>query len=157
MLALGGNHQPLARRCHFGKASGGLICLILAMTGVAFAAYTEPRLALLRVTPLRSGAAISLRIEGSFSFPDVVQLGMPLQIVVTQPTLTARFDLNGNVFTSANGAPEQPAAGPGIISVAAREVVLALPPGFTTAATTIQAVATYEGKIISSNRLTVNL
>ncbi|MBI3784012.1 MAG: hypothetical protein HY270_11490 [Deltaproteobacteria bacterium] len=141
---------------------GGLAVLalaaLLAAIAPAQAAYTEPRLALLRASSVHSSTGgISVQLEGSFSFPDVVQLDMPLQILVTQGTLAARFDLNGNVFTSVNGGPEQVTPGLGVVRVAARQIVLALPAGFGAGAATVQVVATYEGKPISSNRLGVSL
>lgn len=132
--------------------------LLVSVVSTSPAAYTEPRLALLRATPLHSnGGSTALQLEGSFSLPDVVQLSMPLQVLVTQGALTARFDMNGGVFTSTNGGGEQPASGPGLVSVAAREIIVSLPSGFTAGAATVQVIAIYEGRQISSNRLSVDL
>src|SRR5512140_1079710 len=84
--------------------------LIAAATvAPAQAAFTEPRLALTRATPFRSDAGkISLELEGTFSFADAVQLGVPVSIRVTQGQTTVRFELDGGVFTSVGGGPEQP-------------------------------------------------
>lgn len=121
------------------------------------AAFTEPRLALMRVTAYRSTNGTStLKLEGSFSYADAVQLALPLSVVVTQGQLSARCDLAGNVFTSTGGS-EQPAAGPGVISFAPREIVLVLPAGFTAGTATAQVVATYGSQPISSNRLSFTL
>jgi hypothetical protein len=111
----------------------------------------------MRVTAYRSSSGTStLKLEGSFSYADTVQLALPLSVTVTQGQLTARFDLSGNVFTSTGGA-EQPVAGPGVISVAQREIVLVLPAGFSAGTATAQVVANYEGQPISSNRLSFTL
>ena len=131
-----------------------LLVLLLLASAPAHAAITEPRLALMRVTAYRAaGGAISLTLEGSFSFADAVQLALPLNIIVTQGQLSARFDLAGNVFTTVASGPEQPASGPGIIRIAARQAILVLPPGFETGAATAQITATYGSQPIASNRL----
>lgn len=118
------------------------------------AAITEPRLALMRATVYQSATGSrTLRLEGSFSFADAVQLALPLNVVITQGQLTARCDLAGNVTTSSGGGAEQPAAGPGVLSFTQREIVVALPAGFSAGEATAQIVATYESQPISSNRL----
>ncbi len=118
------------------------------------AAFTEPQLALMRVTVERSSTGtVSLHLEGSFSLADAVQLDFPLGILVQQGALTARFDLAGNVFTSVGGGPEQSAPGPGVVGVAARAIVLVLPPGFSTGSATAQVVGTYDDHALASNRL----
>jgi hypothetical protein len=131
--------------------------LLLMMSTRLQAAFTEPRLALMRVTAYRSTSGTNtLTLEGSFSYADTVQLALPLNVVVTQGQLTARFDLAGNVFTS-TGGPEEPGAGPGVISFAPREIVLVLPAGFAPGTATAQVVANYERQPISSNRLSFTL
>lgn len=122
------------------------------------AAYTEPRLALLRVTPYHSASGTTtLKLEGSFSFADSLQLGLPLSITITQGQFSARFDLAGNVFTRSGAGAEQSAPGPGLLEVAQRQITLVLPPGFAAGAATAQVVATYESKAIASNRLGFSL
>jgi hypothetical protein len=135
-----------------------LATLLIFASTMSQAAYTEPRLALLRVTPYRSTTGtITLKIEGSLSFADAVQLALPLSVSITQGSLSARFDLAGNVFTSTAGGAEQAAAGPGVIAIAPRAITLVLPPGFTTGAASAQVTANYDGKLISSNRLSCDL
>ena len=124
----------------------------------AQAAFTEPRLALTRATPFRSDAGrISLELEGTFSFADAVQLGVPVSIRVTQGQSAVRFELDGGVFTSSGGGPEQPLAGPGIVAFTARSITVVLPAGFASGAATAQMTATYEGKPVASNRLGFSL
>ncbi len=132
--------------------------LLLLVSAPLHAAVTEPRLALMRVTAYRAaGGSISLTLEGSFSFADAVQLALPLNVVVTQNQLSARFDLSGNVFTTTAPGPEQAAPGPGIVRITARQITLVLPPGFATGAATAQITATYGSQPIASNRLGFNL
>jgi hypothetical protein len=120
----------------------------------ALAAFTEPRLALLRVTAYHAASgAVTLTLEGSFSFADAVQLGLPLNVVVTQGQLSTRFDLAGNVFTKTGAGPEQPAVSPGLMSFTQRQITVALPTGFSNGTATAQVIATYEGQPIASNRL----
>ena len=132
---------------------------VCVMTGARVdAAFTEPRLALMRVTAYRStGGTSTLTLEGSFSYADAVQLALPLNVIVTQGQLSARFDLAGNVFISTGGGVEQPAAGPGVVSFAPREIVLALPAGFSAGTATAQVVANFDSQRISSNRLSFAL
>ena len=151
------NQHERASRWSGRRTVASLLALTL-YAGPLSAAYTEPRLALTRVTPYRAaGGSITLKIEGSFSFNDAVQLGLPLSVTVSQGQLTARFDLNGGVFTSTGGAAEQPAAGPGVVEVAPRALTLVLPPGFAAGAAIAQVVASYDNKPIASNRLSFAL
>jgi hypothetical protein len=133
------------------------LAVLLLLSAPLEAAFTEPRLALMRVTAYRSTNGTStLKLEGSFSYADTVQLALPLNVTVTQGQLTARFDLAGHVFTS-TGGPEQPATGRGMISFAQREIVLVLPAGFSAGTATAQVVANYGSQPISSNKLSVEL
>ena len=139
-------------------AALGAIAVCVLIGGRVDAAFTEPRLALMRVTAYRSTTGTSsLKLEGSFSYADAVQLALPLNVIVTQGQLTARFDLAGNVFVSTGGGPEQPAAGPGVVSFAPREIILALPTGFSAGAATVQMIANFDSQRISSNRLSFTL
>ena len=135
-----------------------LVALVLFAGTPAHGAFTEPRLALVRASAYRStSGSTTLTLEGSFSFADAVQLGLPLNVVVTQGERSARFDLAGSVFTRTNGAPEQPVAGLGVVSITQREIVLVLPATFSAGAATAQVIATYDGKAIASNQLGFSL
>jgi hypothetical protein len=136
-------------------ALGALLALWAASS---YAAITEPRLALMRATIYQSATGTrTLRLEGSFSFADAVQLALPLNVVITQGQLTVRCDLAGNVTTSTSGGSEQSAAGPGVISFTQREIVVVLPSGFSAGEASAQIVVTYGSQPISSNRLTFTL
>lgn len=133
------------------------VAVLLLLSTRLEAAFTEPRLALMRVTSYRStNGTATLKLEGSFSYADTVQLALPLNVTVTQGQLSARFDLAGHVFTS-TGGPEEPSGGPGVISFEKREIVLVLPAAFAAGTATAQVVANYEGQPISSNRLNFTL
>ena len=139
-----------------GRSTRWLAGLLLLATA-AWAAYTEPRLALLRASALHAASGrITLRIEGSFSFADAVQLALPLTVTVTQDALSARFDLAGNAFLS-SGGPEQRVDGPGVVRVARRELWIVLPPQFGAGSASVQITAAYGDKPIASNRLQVTL
>lgn len=122
------------------------------------AAYTEPRLALTRATPVRSASGrVTVKIEGTFSFADAVQLALPVSVTVSQGSLQARFDLDGNVFTSISGGPEQPTPGPGLVSVGEREITVVLPPAFTAGQATVRVILSYQDRPIASNSLSISL
>ena len=135
-----------------------LIVALLAFYGAPLqAAFTAPRLALTQVTSFHSASGgMTLDLQGTFSFADAVQLAVPVNVIVKQGQLTARFDLSGNVFTS-RGRAEQAAPGPGVIRFAQRNLTLVLPPGFVVGAATAQIAATFDGKLIASNLLRCTL
>lgn len=131
---------------------------VLLAAGPLHAAITEPRLALMRATAYQAASGrVTLTLEGTFSFADAVQLAIPLNVMVVQGSLAARFDLSGNVFTSQNSGAEQAAPGPGIVDIASRKITLVLPPGFTSGPAMVQVIANFDGKGIASNRLAVAL
>ena len=127
--------------------------VVSAVSATSDAGTTEPRLALMRARVDRSAnGRTTLTLEGSFSFGDTVQLAIPLNVMVTQGQLTARLDLAGNVFVG-----DQPASGPGVISIAERQIVAVLPPQFAAGDAIVQVVATFDGKPLATNRLHVTL
>lgn len=134
------------------------LLLVLAVGSRAWGAYTEPRLALTRATVHHSASAVaSVQLEGTFSFADLIQLAAPVNVYVMQGTLTARLDQAGNVYTSTAGGPEQPASGPGLVSLKEREILIVLPTGFHSGTATIRVEIIYDGGPISTNELGVTL
>jgi hypothetical protein len=136
-----------------------LVSMLVAAPRAAHAASTEPRFAIVEASAFRatSSQRISLRVGTSFSFADTLQLSLPLQVLVQQGALAARLDLAGNVFTSTSGGAEQPAPGPGILSVGEREILLVLPTGFVPGPATVQLSTDVGGQVLTSNSLTVTL
>ena len=147
-----------SRRSRISTGAAALAVLLALFARPLDAAFTEPRLALMRATAYRSvTGVITLKLEGTFSLDDTVQLALPLDVIVQQGSTTARFDLGGNVFITVGANPEQPAPGPGVIGVAPREITLVLPPGFAPGDVTAQIVASYQGEPVNSNRLAFTL
>ncbi len=136
----------------------GLVLLLLVVD-LAAAAGGNPQLAVVRATAHRStsGSGVTLEVEGSFNFDDALQLPLPVDVVVTQGSLSARLDLAGNVFTSVDGGAEQPAPGPGVISVTRSVILVVLPSAFVSGPATVQLAVRYKDAPFSSNQLSVTL
>ncbi len=130
------------------------VALLMAATAPLRAGTTEPRLALMRATAVRSTSGrITLTLEGSFSFGDTVQLALPLNVLVTQGEVAASFDLAGDPPTGLG----QAAPDAGVISIGERAITLVLPSQFAAGEATAQIVATFDGKPLASNRLRFTL
>ncbi|MGH7786870.1 MAG: hypothetical protein ACRERC_08390 [Candidatus Binatia bacterium] len=118
------------------------------------AANTDPTLALMRATAVRSTAGrVTVTLEGSFSLADAVQLALPLEIVIAQGPRRARYDLGGQVWLSIDGGAELLLAGPGVLAVEARAITLVLPAEFDASEATAQILGGYRAEAIASNRL----
>src|SRR5262249_59155639 len=112
----------------------------------------------MRATAYRSASGVvTLKLEGTISLDDTVQLALPLEVIVQQGPLSARFDLGGNVFTTVGGNPQQPASGPGVIWVAPREITVGLPPRLPPGAAPPHILPTYPAEPLNSNRLSLPL
>ncbi len=126
----------------------------LVLASASLAANTEPTLALMRATAVRgSSGRVTLTLDASFSFADAVQLGLPVEVLVTQGTRTAHCSLSGDVSVAVDAGPPQPAPPPCVIGVAERTLTLVLPAEFGPGAATAQLVLTQEGRVIASNHL----
>jgi hypothetical protein len=120
----------------------------------AFGANTEPTLALMRASAVRSSSGrMTVVLEGSFSFADALQLGLAIDVQITQGAATAHCSLGGDVSVSANGGPPQPATPPCVLGVTDRTITLVLPAEFGPGEATAQLVLNHEGRDIASNRL----
>jgi hypothetical protein len=149
----GGQARPSGWRC-----AGGVLVVLLLASGAARAADTDPTLALMRASAVRgAGGRATLTLEGSFSFANAVQLGLPLQIVVTQGARSVRYDLDGGVSQSVGGGPSQTVPPPGLIGMSDRTITLVLPVEFGAGDATVQVVGAYSDKPIASNRLGITL
>ncbi|MBI1817452.1 MAG: hypothetical protein HYR72_20955 [Deltaproteobacteria bacterium] len=141
----------MQQRC---KSLALMVAILMAAAVPLRAGTTEPRLALMRATAVRSTAGrITLTLEGNFSLGDTVQLALPLDVLVTQGEVAARFDLAGDPPTGLN----QPAPDAGVISIGERAITLVLPAQFMAGEATAQIVATFDGKPLASNRLRFTL
>jgi hypothetical protein len=141
------------------RRMGCAAAALLLLTGVSVrAADTDPTLALMRASAVRGARGrATVTLEGSFSFANAVQLALPLEIVVTQGTRSARFDLAGGVSVSVGGGPPQAAPPPGLIGLSDRTITLVLPVEFTAGEASVQVVGSYSDKPIASNRLGLTL
>jgi hypothetical protein len=130
-----------------------LLMALFLFAAPARAANTDPTLALMRANAVRgSSGRATLTLETSFSFDDAIQLALPIEVVVTQGTRTARCALSGSVAMSVGGAP-QPAASPGVIIVTERSITVVLPAEFGPGEASAQLVGAYPSKPVASNVL----
>ena len=131
-----------------------VLLLVALLATQAFAANTEPTLALMRATAVRAASGrITVTMEASFSFADAVQLALPVDIVVSQGTRVAHFSLDGQVSLSENGGPILVIDPPGVLSVSERTIVLVLPASFGPGEATARITADYGRKGVASNEL----
>lgn len=143
-----------ARRPRWALHPALLLLAVALASAPAPAANTDPTLALMRATAVRSTSGrVTVTLEGSFSLADAVQLALPLDIVVTQGSRRARYDLGGQLWLSVAGGVEQPLAGPGVLAIDARAITLVLPAEFDTSEATAQILGGAGGESIASNRL----
>src|SRR4029450_763592 len=62
-------------------------------TGTARPSATGPTLVVSAVTGMRADGRVAVTVEGTFDFPNAVQVGYPLQLVVFQGTRFVRFPI----------------------------------------------------------------
>ncbi len=154
------HHQRMRAAHTLGlRHLGTGLVLVFLVVDLAAAAGGSPQLAVVRAAAHRStsGSAVTLEIEGSFNFDDTLQLPLPVDVIVTQGSLSARLDLAGNVFTSVNGGAEQSSPGPGVISVTRNVILLVLPSAFASGPAAVQLVVRYKDVPFSSNQVNVTL
>lgn len=71
-----------------GLAAGGL-------AGEVFAAATTPTLVLTTAAPAAVGEARAVAFEGTFDFPNALEVGYPLALIIFQGTHFVRYPLTG--------------------------------------------------------------
>lgn len=135
---------------------------------------TDPTLALTSATAVSApGGAVSVSVDGTFSFDDVVQFSFPAGVIVFRGSNYAVFDIDGSVETGtspavANGisAAEIPAllAGGGaaaapaaLLRVQSNRIAVAMPDGFGAGAASVLVYAILEGEPFVSNTVGVTL
>jgi hypothetical protein len=142
--------------------------LALALPGPARATGTTPLLALASASAAVADGARSVAVEGTFDFPDALQVGYPLELVVFQGTRFARFPVVGAPVTGdspeladgALGAAEITAflhegtaapAGVRLITLVADHARVSLPAGFTSGPASVLVFAVLsEGPVLSN-------
>jgi hypothetical protein len=140
----------------------------------AHAVGTDPTLALTSATAVAApGGAVSVSVDGTFSFDDVVQFSFPAGVIVFRGSDYAVFDIDGSVETGtspavANGisAAEIPAllAGGGaaaapaaLLRVQSNRIAVAMPGGFGAGSASVIVYAILEGEPFVSNTVGVTL
>ena len=89
-----------------------LTCLLLAATaGPARAGFTSPTLVLSSARGDAGPSGRAAAIEGSFDFPNAIQVGYPLSLVVFQGTTFVRYPATGTPVTG-----QSPALADGILA-----------------------------------------
>jgi hypothetical protein len=140
-------------RKHVRRLIIAAAALAIAARPVA-AASTEPTLALMRATAVHGSAGrATITLEASFSYRDVVQLGLPLDVQITIGSRTAHCALDGTVTVSLDGGPAEPTAAPCVLAVTERAITLVLPAELGSGDAIAQLILTHEGRPIASNRL----
>jgi len=148
--------------------------LLLFAPATARAAGSSPLLTIAAADAFASSSgAVSVDVQGSFNFEDVVQGIFPAGMVVFQGTSFARFDQAGNVVSGSAallsngldatevpallslGSPASPPAA--LTRLRADRVTVVLPPGFSAGAASVVLYAVYEDQGFASNALSVTL
>ena len=148
--------------------------LVFAGPPPAHAGGSSPLLTISTVDAFAgSSGAVSVEVQGSFNFEDVVQGVFPAGAVVFQGTSFARFDQAGSVVSGtapllANGldatevpallALGSPAAAPAaLVQLRADRATVVLPPGFSAGPASVVLYAVYQGQGFASNTVSVVL
>jgi len=148
--------------------------LLLFAPATVRAAGSSPLLTIAAADAFASSSgAVSVDVQGSFNFEDVVQGVFPAGAVVFQGTSFARFDQAGTVV--AGTAPllsggldpaevppllalGSPAATPSALTqLRADHVTVVLPPGFSAGPASVVLYAVYQGQGFASNTVSVTL
>lgn len=133
-----------------------LCCLLVmacfALTPVTHAGITSPTLLLSAASGIAAGGGRAVTVEGAFDFPNAVQVGYPLNLVVFQGTRFVRYPVVGGPVagtsaTLADGVLADTeltsllqdgatvAGSTRIITLAPSQIRVALPSTFTAGAT----------------------
>ena len=146
-----------------------VVALVLALSGDrALAGFTSPTLVLSAAHGEAGAAGRAAALEGSFDFPNAVQVGYPLNVVVFQGTTFARFPAAGTPVTgssalladgvlaeaeaaglAASGAPADPSVR--IVTMTPSAIRVTLPGSFAAgSATAILFTILSDGTVLSN-------
>jgi hypothetical protein len=155
------------------RALGLALCLVHPRAGEG--GFTEPTLALAAASGVVAGEARAAVLEGSFDFPNAIQLGYPLQLAVFQGDRFARYPVSGGAPVTgvsaaladgvlsqdelpafvAAGSPAPPAVR--ILTIAPDRLRVALPPTFTAGPTTALLFTILQNASVLSNPIDFTL
>lgn len=149
-------------------AAAVLAALVVLGTTTARPSATSPTLVVSAASGMRADGRVAVTVEGAFDFPNAIQVGYPLQLVVFQDTSFVRFPIAGapqvgqssllaDGRLDSDDVPGLLAAGSPapadvrIVSLSSTHAVLALPAGFHAGAATVQAFAVLsDGRVLSN-------
>jgi hypothetical protein len=149
-------------------AAAVLAALVVLATATARPSATSPTLVVSAVNGMRADGRVAVTVEGTFDFPNAVQVGYPLQLVVFQGTGFVRFPIGGTPQAGQSSLLADGRIDPGdvpgllaagsptpadvrIVSLSSARAVLALPGDFQAGAATVQAFADLaDGRVLSN-------
>jgi hypothetical protein len=128
-----------------------LTSLVVAVRSEA--GSTEPSLAIATVTASTNDGVVTLVVIGNYDHVNVVRLGYPVTIVVTQGATVARLGLDGSVTVAVGANPPAAVLGaPGVVAIAPECLTAVLPPALVPAGTaTVRLEANYDHGLLRSN------
>jgi hypothetical protein len=154
-------------------AAASLATLVLLAAAIARPSATSPTLVVSAARAIRADGRYAVTVEGAFDFPNAVQVGYPLQLVVFQGTRFVRFPIGeapragqADVLTDGLSLGDLPAlvaaGGPApadvrIVSLSATNAVLSLPPDFAPGVATAQLFTILSDGSVLSNPLALVL
>lgn len=141
---------------------------------LAWASATSPTLIVSAGRVMAAEGRYTVAIDGTFDFPNAVQVGYPLELVVFQGTRFVRYPLRGTAVTGTSSvlgdgrlsAAELPtflgAGGPAapdvrLVTLTAESAVVTLPAEFIRGTATVQSIARLPEEPVLSNPLAVVL
>src|SRR5262245_9732323 len=80
-----------------------ILVLLWAFATTAFAGFTSPTLLLSTATGTVANGGRMVALTGTFDFPDTVQPGYPLNLVVSQGTRFVRYPILGQPVSGTSG------------------------------------------------------
>ena len=153
-------------------ALSGVIALLAPRVGRAVG--TDPTLALTSVEAFASDTGkVSLVIDGTFSFDDLVQFSFPLGVIVSRGSSFVRYGLSGDIAAGTSAAVTNgvaaseiaallvaggPADAPAtLVRLQDDRLTIALPASFGAGSASVIIYAVLEGDSFVSNTLTVTV
>lgn len=141
---------------------------------LALAVGTDPTLALTAATAVEApGGAVSVSVDGTFSFDDVVQFSFPAGVIVFHGSDYVVYDVDGSAESGTSAAVSNgitaaevpallaaatPAASPAaLLRVQSDRILVALPDAFGSGSASVIIFAILEGEPFVSNTVGVTL
>lgn len=137
----------------------GVVAVLLLLSTVpriAAAGSTEPALAVAAATATVDEGVVTLTVTANFSYGDVVRLGYPLAVVVTDGTTVASLYVDGTATLATGGGAPQPRPDAGIVAIAPSYLTAVLPAAVTASRSVgVRLEASFGGHALRSNTVPV--